>query len=394
MSTFILPVLLKDVGEQGLKGTVEVHKLELPRQLARVRDLIAVLNNKIGNDSICSSKVRFIQLYGARLSNERLLESLIPDRAGNCARIVAVTQTVYSCSGVQVFVRSLSGKTRPFTCRLDETIYGLKTKIEARDELPSECQRLICAGKQLEDDRTLASYAIQKDSTLDLVMFLRGGYSVSQSASCQTFADVSGGSLLTRIKFSDAPDWTACCQGLNIEGRCVNSTCDAFNKMVVHQKGFKPFNLLLDGYIKCPMCASEVKPITCGFYDCVWKFDGVRASDMNFISSQWHDARGEYYYGFDADEEHGCVAWESLLIVAKSREKATVAKLLVYGNSSFVCKNDTCTICWSKFGSTSSRSIATSFCGHSFHRACVEELTNWCSRNVTSPRCPICNKQV
>mmetsp|Transcript_12251 Transcript_12251/g.18299 ORF Transcript_12251/g.18299 Transcript_12251/m.18299 type:complete len:80 (+) Transcript_12251:87-326(+) len=76
----------------------------------------------------------------------------------------------------QIFVKTLTGKTITLNVSDTDKIEDIKKKIQAKEFIPWDQQRLVFSGKELEDARTVGDYGVSADSTLHLVIRMKGGF--------------------------------------------------------------------------------------------------------------------------------------------------------------------------------------------------------------------------
>ena len=263
-----------------------------------------------------------------------------------------------------VAIRTLTGKCVPMETYADEYVRDFKHRFGQIEDMPPDQMRLIFAGKQLEPSEKIGNYGIQTESTIHLVLRLRGG----GRGPC-SFVDVSDeGVAVTKAWSREAPNWRIAEHGLCLEGVCKNPKCKAFRSPVLCNERFGAIDMI--GHeCSCPICRCIVKPKSCGFNNCAYKICGKKVDHAATSSEFKCVGNGFKYFG---EASGGTVEWERLMIVTRP--------ILEYKT---VANGEFCPICLEKMAG-----CCTTPCEHKFHPNCIGA---WISLN---PSCPLCRMQL
>lgn len=196
-----------------------------------------------------------------------------------------------------------------------------------------------------------------------------------------SFADVSQEGMIK--EFSDsAPKWRITYTGLNLYGICENEDCEAYNKEVICPMKLRTFDFAYDFEdVKCPLCKSYVDPYNCCFWNCLYKFEGIKnvkgRKPENVKYQDFKLAPKENFVKFNGEKDN-LQEWKALKVFTKCVRNDEYSQAILKGNICRICDTPI----------TEEEKILN--CGHKFHNYCLVQIYK---SEIDINKCLLCERQ-
>ena len=158
---------------------------------------------------------------------------------------------------------------------------------------------LTYRGIALKDDKTIDYYGIEDDDNLFAKTFVSGGGGVNT-------VDITKNITNECEPAKSGPTYREGCNGLNIQAKCKNNNCNAYNDTIYVKIGYVQdwnLNAHLKDQVLCPSCGRMVKPKNYFFFECKYRIDYIKEVDDEYDTGYIEgSASGRLYKYFDEKE--------------------------------------------------------------------------------------------
>lgn len=285
---------------------------------------------------------------------------------------------VYCSKGFNVHVQ-VAERELPVDVLLSAaSVLDLKRLLQAKTGIPTAEQCLLYAGKLLDNCKLLSDCNVHKGAKLELV---RQPPRVPSSSSSTYSIDIlSRQERSPTIQSPTAPEWLRVSPGLNIQGRCDNKLCRAYQRIVVNG-GYTGAITPDDLSTTCPVCSTRFQPAAYIFTDCCWAYDS-RQFGSNWqtqdVGSTWQHVTCDQYQRFQAwprySTDRHVVIFSVQPLVQRIRPTTQTTQLQ-------------CPICHEPLASFS---VISAACGHGYHYSCCAAWKTF----QPKAGCAVCGEQL